>query len=285
MEWLDHFNNSIAYVEENLARSIDLDRAAQLAQCSSYHYQRMFSYIAGVTLGEYIRRRRMSLAGVDLQRGEKVIDVATKYGYDSPTSFNRVFKSVHGITPKEAKQSGVKLTSYPMLTFKRTVKGVQAMEYQLIDKEAFHVTGLSLKIEQDMEMAQKRIPEFWNEVSASGDLEKLIPLMDQNNPGVLGVSLMTSEVQDTWEYVIGVVSEEASEEFGSYEIPAAKWAIFTGTGPMPGAIQELQQQVFQEWLPTSGFEYDELPDIELYLDANPENAQFQVWIPVRAKAE
>ena len=100
MEWLDHFNNSIAYVEENLAAEINLDRAAQLAQCSSYHYQRMFSYIAGVTLGEYIRRRRMSLAGVDLQRGEKVIDVAAKYGYDSPTSFNRVFKGVHGITPK-----------------------------------------------------------------------------------------------------------------------------------------------------------------------------------------
>ena len=90
----------------------------------------------------------MSLAGVDLQRGEKVIDVAAKYGYDSPTSFNRVFKGVHGITPKEAKQSGVKLTSYPMLTFKLTVKGVQAMEYQLIDKEAFHVTGFGLKIEQ-----------------------------------------------------------------------------------------------------------------------------------------
>lgn len=151
MEWLDHFNNSIAYVEENLAAEINLDRAAQLAQCSSYHYQRMFSYIAGVTLGEYIRRRRMSLAGVDLQRGEKVIDVAAKYGYDSPTSFNRVFKGVHGITPKEAKQSGVKLTSYPMLTFKLTVKGVQAMEYQLIDKEAFHVIGFGLKIEQDME--------------------------------------------------------------------------------------------------------------------------------------
>lgn len=283
MEWLDHFNNSIAYVEENLAAEINLDSTAQLAQCSSYHYQRMFSYIAGVTLGEYIRRRRMSLAGVDLQRGEKVIDVAAKYGYDSPTSFNRVFKGVHGITPKEAKQSGVKLTSYPMLTFKLTVKGVQAMEYQLIDKEAFHVTGFGLKIEQDMEVAQKRIPEFWNEVSASGDLQKLLPLMDQETPGVLGVSLMTSEVQDAWEYVIGVVNEEATEEFAQYEIPAAKWAVFSGTGPMPGAIQELQQQVFQEWLPTSGFEYDELPDIELYLDANPENAQFQVWLPVRPK--
>ncbi|WP_137663076.1 AraC family transcriptional regulator [Enterococcus hulanensis] len=283
MEWLDHFNKSIAYVEENLAGAIDLDKAAQLAQCSSYHYQRMFSYIAGVTLGEYIRRRRMSLAGVDLQRGEKVIDVAAKYEYDSPTSFNRVFKGVHGITPKEAKQAGAKLTSYPMLTFKLTVRGVHAMEYQLIDKEAFHVTGLGLKIEQNMEVAQKRIPEFWNEVAASGELQKLLPIMDQSNPGVLGISLMTSEIQDKWEYVIGVVSEEKAEGFEQYEIPAAKWAIFSGTGPMPGAIQELQTQVFQEWLPTSGFEYDELPDIELYLDANPENAQFQVWLPVRAK--
>ncbi|MBO0457888.1 AraC family transcriptional regulator [Enterococcus hulanensis] len=283
MEWLDHFNKSIAYVEENLAGAIDLDKAAQLAQCSIYHYQRMFSYIAGVTLGEYIRRRRMSLAGVDLQRGEKVIDVAAKYEYDSPTSFNRVFKGVHGITPKEAKQAGAKLTSYPMLTFKLTVRGVHAMEYQLIDKEAFHVTGIGLKIEQNMEVAQKRIPEFWNEVAASGELQKLLPIMDQNNPGVLGVSLMTSEIQDKWEYVIGVVSEEKAEGFEQYEIPAAKWAIFSGTGPMPGAIQELQTQVFQEWLPTSGFEYDELPDIELYLDANPENAQFQVWLPVRAK--
>lgn len=283
MEWLDHFNKSIAYVEENLAGAIDLDKAAQLAQCSSYHYQRMFSYIAGVTLGEYIRRRRMSLAGVDLQRGEKVIDVAAKYEYDSPTSFNRVFKGVHGITPKEAKQAGAKLTSYPMLTFQITVKGVHAMEYQLIDKEAFHVTGLGLKIEQNMEVAQKRIPEFWNEVAASGELQKLLPIMDQSNPGVLGVSLMTSEIQDTWEYVIGVVSEEQAEGFEQYEIPAAKWAIFSGTGPMPGAIQDLQTQVFQEWLPTSGFEYDELPDIELYLDANPENAQFQVWLPVRTK--
>ncbi|EOH75402.1 MULTISPECIES: AraC family transcriptional regulator [Enterococcus] len=283
MEWLDHLNTSIAYVEENLTGKIELERAAQLAQCSSYHYQRMFSYIADVTLGEYIRRRKMSLAGVDLQRGEKVVDVAGKYGYDSPTSFNRVFKSIHGMTPKEAKQSGAKLTSYPMLTFKLTVKGVQAMEYQLIDKDAFQVTGFGLKLAQDMEAAQKRIPEFWNEVSSSGQLEQLIPHMDQNNPGVMGISLMTSEVQDAWEYVIGVASNDTTEEFAQYEIPAAKWAVFSGTGPMPGAIQELQQQVFTEWLPTSGFEYAELPDIELYLNMEPENAQFQVWLPVRAK--
>lgn len=283
MEWLDHFNDSIEYVEAHLTGTIDLDRTAQLAQCSTYHYQRMFSYIAGVTLGEYIRRRRMSLAGVALQRGEKVIDVAAAFGYDSPTSFNRVFKSVHGITPKEAKQSGAKLTSYPMLTFKITVKGVYAMEYQLIDKSVFNVTGVGITLGKDMEKFKKQIPEFWAETSKAGCLEQLIPIMDQQNPGVMGISLMTAESQEEWEYVIGVASDDVPENFKQYEIPAAKWAIFSGTGPMPGAIQELQTQIFTEWLPTSGFEYAELPDIELYLDANPENATFQVWLPVRAK--
>ncbi|MDT2604466.1 AraC family transcriptional regulator [Enterococcus dongliensis] len=283
MEWLDYFNKSIAYVEDNLVGEIEVAKVAQLAHCSSYHYQRIFSYIAGVTLGEYIRRRKMSLASVDLQQGAKVIDVALKYGYDSPTSFNRVFKSIQGLTPKEAKQSGAKLTSYPMLTFQLTVKGVQAMEYQIIDKALFFITGVSLKLGEDMEAAQKQIPQFWNEVSTSGELQELLPLMDQNNPGVLGASMITPEVQDEWEYVIGVVSEQETKEFSRYEIPAAKWAVFSGMGPIPGAIQELQQQIFTEWLPTSGFEYAELPDIELYLDADPQNAQFQIWLPIRAK--
>ncbi|MGO2637468.1 AraC family transcriptional regulator [Enterococcus viikkiensis] len=283
MDWLDHFNDSIAYVEENLAGVIELEQAAQLAQCSSYHYQRMFSYIAGVTFASYIRRRRMSLAGVDLQKGEKVIDVALKYGYDSPTSFNRVFKEIHRITPQQAKQAGVKLTSYPMLTFKITVKGVHAMEYQLVEKEAFNVTGVGIELDQDMEKYKKMIPEFWSKVSASGELQKLFPIMDQRNPGVMGISMMTSKIQENWEYVIGVASDQVPVGFKHYEVPAAKWAIFSGNGPMPGAIQEMQTQIFTEWLPTSGFEYAELPDIELYLDANPENAHFQIWFPVRVK--
>lgn len=283
MDWLDHFNDSIAYVEENLDGVIELEEAARLAQCSSYHYQRMFSYIAGVTFAGYIRRRRMSLAGVDLQKGKKVIDVALKYGYDSPTSFNRVFKEIHGITPQEAKQAGVKLTSYPMLTFKITVKGVHAMEYQLVEKEAFKVAGVGIELDQDMEKYKKMIPEFWSKVSASGELQKLFPIMDQANPGVMGISMMTSKIQENWEYVIGVASDQIPAGFKQYEVPAAKWAIFSGNGPMPGAIQEMQTQIFTEWLPTSGFEYAELPDIELYLDANPEDAHFQIWFPVRVK--
>ncbi|MBO1308848.1 AraC family transcriptional regulator [Enterococcus sp. 669A] len=285
MEWLDWFNDSIAYVEEQLTGEIEIEEAAKRAKCSAYHYQRMFSYIAGVTLGEYIRRRRMSLAGVDLQAGQKVIDVAAKYGYESPTSFNRVFKTVHGITPQEAKKDGAKLTSYPMLTFAITVKGVHAMEYQLIDKEAFHVTGLGLELGENMEENQQKIPMFWNETAASGKLQKLLPIMDANSPGVFGISLMTEAVQEKWEYIIAVASEEVPAGFQQYKIPAAKWAVFAGTGPMPHAIQDLGKQIFTEWLPTSGFEYAELPDMEVYLDQNPADAKFQIWLPVRAKSE
>ncbi len=285
MEWLDWFNDSIAYVEEQLTCEIEIEEAAKRAKCSTYHYQRMFSYIAGVTLGEYIRRRRMSLAGVDLQAGQKVIDVAAKYGYESPTSFNRVFKTIHGITPQESKKDGAKLTSYPMLTFTITVKGVQAMEYQLIDKDVFYVTGLGLELGKDMEENQQKIPMFWNEAAASGKLQELLPVMAADSPGVYGISMMTEAVQEKWEYVIAVAAEEVPAGFQQYEIPAAKWAVFNGNGPMPHAIQDLGKQIFTEWLPTSGFEYAELPDMEVYLDQNPADAKFQVWLPVRAKSE
>lgn len=283
MEWLDLLNDSLHYVEDQLTGDFLVEEAARIAHCSSYHYQRMFSYIAGVTLGEYIRRRKMSLAGVELQKGAKVMDVALHYGYESPTSFNRVFKTIHGITPQEAKQPGAKLTSYPMLTFSITVKGVEAMEYQLTDMNSFQVLGTGILLDKDMEKSQQLIPKFWNKVSEEGALMQLIPHMNQQIPGVFGISMMTSMEQSEWEYVIGVASEETAEGFTTYQLPAAKWAIFSGTGSMPHAIQELQKKIYTEWLPTSGFEYAELPDIEVYLNTDTEDAQFQVWFPVRPK--
>lgn len=283
MDWLSNLNQSLEYVEENLTGEISLDEAARIAQCSLYHYQRMFSYIADVTLGEYIRRRRMSLAGVELRNGAKVIDVSLKYGYDSPTSFSRAFKSVQGITPQEAKLPESKLTSYSLLSFAIQIKGVTAMEYQIIDKESFRITGPSITLDKDMEKSQKRIPQFWDEVGQKGELQKLFPHIGTEIPGILGVSAMTKPEEDNWDYVIAVATDQEIEGFESYEIPAAKWAVFSGTGPMPGAIQELQKRIYTEWLPTSGYEYAEVPDIELYLNADPKDATFQVWFPVRVK--
>lgn len=117
MEWVTRLNQSIKYIEEHLTSDIDYGYLGKIACCSSYHYQRMFTYMAGIPLSEYIRRRKMTLAAVDLQNGGKVIDIASKYGYSSPTAFNRAFQSVHGIAPSSARNEGVPVKSFPAITF------------------------------------------------------------------------------------------------------------------------------------------------------------------------
>ena len=116
MEWVERLNQSMNYIEEHLAGEIDYKQLARIACCSTYHYQRMFTYMAGITLAEYIRRRKMSLAAVDLQGGnKKIVDIAEKYGYRSPTAFNRAFQAFHGIAPSTVKGGGVSVKSFSPL--------------------------------------------------------------------------------------------------------------------------------------------------------------------------
>ena len=144
MEWIERFNNVINYIEENITQQIDYEEIAKIACCSSYHFQRMFTYMAGIPLSEYIRKRKMSLAAVDLQSGdERIIDVAEKYGYNSPTAFNRAFQSIHGISPSAVKNGNVYVKSFPRLSFKLVVKGVEELNYRIETKEAFRILGVS----------------------------------------------------------------------------------------------------------------------------------------------
>ena len=129
MEWLKHMNDALAYMEDNLDGEISIEKAAQLARCSQYHFQRMFSYIIGVPLLEYLRRRRLTKAAFDLQGGDKVIDVALRYGYDSPTAFNRAFQAMHGISPRAAQKPDIMLKAFPRVSFQITIKGVTEMDY------------------------------------------------------------------------------------------------------------------------------------------------------------
>ncbi len=143
MEWVERLNESMAYIEEHLADEIDYRQLARIACCSTYHFQRMFTYMAGMTLSEYIRRRKMSLAAVDLQGGARVIDVAQKFGYSSPTAFNRAFQGVHGIVPSAVKGEGVSVRSYPKIAFSIAVKGAEEMNYRIETKEAFCIVGMT----------------------------------------------------------------------------------------------------------------------------------------------
>lgn len=278
MEWIERLNDAISYIEEHLTDEIDMEQLGRVACCSSYHFQRMFTYMAGIPLSEYIRRRKMSLAAVDLQgRDSKIIDVAGKYGYSSPTAFNRAFQSVHGMAPSALKKEGVSVKSFPPITFKITVKGVEEMNYRIETKEPFRIVGVSVPLEKDIEKNFAVIPAKWGEIAADGTLQRLTGMMDTQPYGVLGIS--TCNDTEPWRYYIAVSSSRAADGLEEYTVPGATWAVFPGTGTNQ-SIQELERRIVTEWLPTSGYEYGNAPDVEVYLNPDPENAQYEVWIPV-----
>jgi len=281
MEWIERLNHAIGYIEEHLKDDIDYGQLGKIACCSTYHFQRMFTYMAGMPLSEYIRRRKMSLAAVELQGGDKkIIDVAVEYGYQSPTAFNRAFQSVHGVAPSAVKNEGVSVKSYPPITFKITVKGVEEMNYRIEKKDAFRIIGVSQPLDKEIENNFAVVPTMWQEAAVNGTIQKLAGMMDAAPMGLLGVSACNNPEQ--WKYFIAVSSTKEAEEFEEYTIPAGTWAVFPGEGTNQ-SIQELEQRIVTEWLPTSGYEYANAPDIEVYLNPDPQNAQYEVWIPVTKK--
>lgn len=282
MEWIEHFNRAINYIEDNLCEEISLDTAARIACCNTYHFQRMFAYMTDVPLSEYIRRRRMSLAAVELQSdNSKVIDVSVKYGYDSPTAFNRAFRSIHGIAPSQAKEAGASLKAYPPISVTLSIKGDSVLNYRIEQKEAFRIIGISMPLQKEIEKNFETVPRMWGEASMNGTIQRLTGKMDSFPMGLLGVSFCNEE--ENWQYFIAVASEHsAADGFEECQVPSSVWAVFEGEGPST-SIQELEKRIVLEWLPASGYEYNNAPDIEVYLNPDPAHAKYEVWIPVKRK--
>lgn len=281
MEWIDRFNEALEYLEAHLTEEIDYQHLGKIACCSSYHFQRMFTYMAGMPLSEYLRRRKMSLAAVDLQGGgSKIIDVAMKYGYNSPTAFNRAFQSVHGIAPSAVRDEGVPIKSFPPLKLVVTVKGAEELNYRIETKPEFRIVGVSIPLVQNIEDNFMTVPAAWGEVSMNGTLEHLAGMMDSQPMGVLGVSACNDK--EIWRYYIAVSTTKKAGIFEEFIVPAATWAIFSGAGTNL-SLQDLERRVVMEWLPTSGYEYGNAPDVEVYLNPDPENAQYEIWIPIVKK--
>lgn len=284
MEWIERLNGAVNYIEENLQETIDMNEVSKIACCSTYHFQRMFAYMANVTLSEYIRRRRMSLAAVDLQSGkEKVIDVSLKYGYDSPTSFNRAFKAVHGIAPSRAKDDGSILKAFPPICFKITIKGDCEMNYRILKKEAFRIIGVSEPLEKEIEKNFEIVPGMWEKAAANGTIPRLAFMMDGMPRGLLGVSSCNDF--DCWRYYIAVASSQPiGNDLEEFMVPATTWAIFSEE-ENGLSIQEMEKKIVTEWLPTSGYEYANAPDLEVYLNPDSEHMKYEVWIPVSKKED
>jgi AraC family transcriptional regulator len=244
MDWIEYLNNAIAYIEEHMTEELDYEQVAKTACCSSFLFQRMFSYIAGVSLSTYIKRRKMSLAASDLQNGEKVIDVALKYGYTSPTAFNRAFQSIHGIAPSHVKEDGVTLKSYPKINFKLIAKGVEEMEFRIEKHDAIRVVGVSTQLSKDVEKAYEEGAALWAKVLFEDIKEDLngysngkiccelnaagnFRAPDGSLPKYNGFFGIEAEHNNGGEYIIAVASPmPENNSLKEYIIPAHTWAIF-----------------------------------------------------------
>lgn len=287
MRWLENLSNAIEYIEKNLDKDISVDAAAQIACCSTYYFQRVFTYVAGISLSEYIRRRKMSQAAFELQRTDKkVLDIALKYGYSSPTAFNRAFQNVHGVTPVAAKNIGSVLNAYPPIKFSVKVTGGTAMSYRIIKKSAMRIVGIRIPLVANMEENQKIVPGFWKDILENNQLPKIAKLTNQEPNGILGVSVYVN-AQEIFYYIAASTTEEIPENMYEYEIPASTWVVFENDGHFKEDVQNVFKQFYTEWLPFSGYEYAGLPDIEVYpvMPGKPLNGHSEVWIGIRKEKE
>lgn len=286
MNWIENMNNALEYIEENIDKDITSDEIAKAAYSSKFHFLRMFNMLTGMTLGEYIRGRRLSLAGKDaLSSNMKICDIAYKYGYETPESFTKAFKKLHGISPSQARKKEQKLKAVPPISFQITVKGEKRMDYKIVKKEEFKIVGVSKRVSTKNGENFKIIPKFWDEICKDGICEKLDE--SAGKLGILGVCCNADMEQEEFTYMIAVEGEkvEALDNCDVLNIPQCTWAVFESIGPMPHAIQKVWDKIFAEWFPATKYEHAEAPELEVYLPGNPnaEDYKCEVWIPIVEK--
>lgn len=287
MEWLKKLSYAIDYIEDNLDKEISYEEAARIACCSTYYFQRMFTYVAGISLAEYIRRRRMTQAAFELQRSDKrVLDIALKYGYESPTSFNRAFHRVHGVSPNLAKSEGCTLNLYPAIKFSVKVTGEKSMKYRMEHKEEMRIVGVRTPLTEYMEENHQSIPLFWEDTLNSGSFQRICQMSNQEPKGVLGVSVYKNP-QDIYYYIAAATDSDVSHEMYECVIPASAWVVFENEGHFKDGIQSIFRRFYTDWLLVSGYEYAGLPDIEVYpiVDGKALEGHSEVWIAVKKAKE
>lgn len=298
MDLLARMSLALAYIEDNLTGVIDGERLATIACCSSYNFYRTFSFITDISLTEYIRRRKMTLAAIELQTSDiKVIDLALKYGYDSPVSFTRAFSALHGITPTEARTGGVTLKAYPRISFQISIKGEKEMDYRIEKKEAFQVFGIEGIFKTDGSGEYPNTPhELWNQNHANGVYEKLA--LDAGDlPAFVGQDLCKVHAvcdykktdSDTFAYMqcAFMSGNSRMDGYSVIDIPAYTWVIIPSERfkwDMCGkVINALYKRFYSEWLPTT--EYERVNDINFEVYGGDSNMGYiELWYAVKKKS-
>jgi AraC family transcriptional regulator len=282
---LGRLNKAMEHIERDLDQSIDVAALARVAATSEYHLRRMFSALAGMPLSEYIRRRRLTLAGAEVLAGnESLLEIAVRYGYGSGEAFARAFRAMHGVGPGEARRTGTALISQPRLAFRLTVEGSNSMRYRVVDRSAFTVVGVKARIPLVHTGPNQAIIDLVRGIEPQ-TLERLEELSDQEPQGIVAVcdDLDPSRAEGTeLDYYHAVITSAAAPEGATaLPVPAGTWAVFTASGPVPQAIQNLWRDVFTEWFPSNPYRSRPGPEIlRTRLSSDKNEADAELWLPV-----
>ena len=273
-DWIEGFQASIDRMEQELLNEPDIEKIAGEAALSPFYYQRIFGAMCGMTVGEYIRARRMTLAAQELACSDrKVIDIALKYGYDSPDSFAKAFHRFHGITPAQARESGASLRSFSPLHIKVTLEGGNMLDYKIVEKAPFTVMGVRRRF--DPETSYMEIPKFWNEWMK--DMKGI--------KGMFGIcSDMDGKSFDYWIADLYQPWEDIPAGCETYQIPGGLWALFRCKGPLPDSLQKVNTQIWSEWLPSlQGYKLAGNYSLEFYLPpaGDPADTVSYICIPLK----
>lgn len=297
MDWVRRMNCALDYVESNLANEIDMYTVAQMACCSSYNFQKMFSFITGISLAEYIRHRRLTLAALEINNSDvKIIDVALKYGYESPVSFTRAFQTMHGITPTLARNDGAILKAYPRMSFQISIKGESEMEYRIETKEGFDVFGIETVSSSVGDESYQSPAQLWQQCQKNGSYEKLFKdsgdlpsFISQDLCKIHGAINYRKTEKNTFPYMLCsfVGRNSNTEGYKIAHIPAQTYAIFPSKKfkwdeDFFTVLTTLQKRFYSEWLPTSNYEKVDGAEFEIY-GGTQEYGYIELWYPVVKK--
>ena len=293
MNVLESLNKAMEYIEENLEYDINFQKLAQIACCSEYHFRRMFSFLAGMSLGEYIRHRRLTAAASLLKdTDEKVIDVALRFGYESPDAFAKAFQAMYGVTPTHVKKSGASLPAFIPLTFQLSVNGGYKMDCRIVEKGAFNIIGASGRIPLIYSGSNPHTADVWRKLRQ----EDLLVLMEYSKIEPSGILTVFANYEDKTEegtkldYFVGIAANELLPErlmkrFDVLEVEASAWAVFTSCGEHPTAAQEVWARIADTWFPSSDYEMSGGPELLWYesYDFGKPDFKSEIWIPIKKR--
>ncbi|MFJ4190238.1 GyrI-like domain-containing protein [Kitasatospora sp. NPDC089509] len=288
---LEHLNRAMEHIERNLEQEIDVAELARIAMTSEYHFRRLFSMLAGMPLSEYVRRRRLTVAGAEvLDGGRTLLDIAVRYGYTSGEAFARAFRAMHGVGPGEARRDGATLISQPRMSFRLIVEGSSSMEYRIIEKPDFRIVGRKARVPLIYQGVNPHIADFIKGIGAE-TVGRITALSAADPKGIVSVSDDFSPNReegselDYWHAVVAREDAVVPDDLEVLHVPAGTWAVFTNSGPFPQALQEMWGETYSQWFPSNPYETRPGPELlQTRFVPGTGDAEAELWLPVTRTA-